>query len=165
MSLITDPAIIGPGAWYIIHLKAKFAVTKSKKDDFIEFMDILSVEFPCKKCRNHIRKYIDSHPIKDFYNLKNNDGEEIGMFKWSWMFHNAVNTRLGKPYVDWDTAWNMYDSDDNHVCNQSCDEDETDEEVTKVSMVQRSPHGKIDRDKIIQGYFMATGIPKALGMH
>ena len=122
--LITNPKIIGPGAWFTIHLMAKNATTKELKDAFIVFMELLREYFPCKKCRKHINEYLNKNPIRDFYNIKDNKGNDIGMFKYTWLFHNTVNTRLDKQYIDWDTAWAMYDDTDISVCNIGCNEDE-----------------------------------------
>jgi hypothetical protein len=106
----SNPKYIGAGFWCFLHLLAKHAVTTDKKESFIDNMYLLSVEFPCGNCRNHIQAYLNEHPFEPFMNLTNEKGEEIGMFKWLWMFHNAVNARLHKPIVDWDTAWEMYDT-------------------------------------------------------
>ena len=42
------------------------------------------------------------------------------MFYWSWLFHNAVNSRIGKDYVDYNTAWDMYSDDEMSVCTSNC---------------------------------------------
>src|SRR5665647_3400175 len=101
MALLSDPKIIGSGIWYTIHIKAKKAIDDESKKEFMRDMYMHYNEFPCEKCRSHIQEYMDTHPFDPFYNKTNENGREIGMFKWSWMFHNAVNTRLRKPYLDW----------------------------------------------------------------
>lgn len=142
--LITDPKIIGPGLWISIHIKAKYATTEETKQEFIDYMYLLSITFPCKNCRSHIKAYMETHPFDDLYNLKNDKDEEIGMFKWSWMFHNAVNTRIHKPYLSWETAWHMYD-EDVEVCDTNCSGVEEPEKEVKKN--------KPNKSKIIQGYF------------
>ena len=136
--LITDPSKIGPGYWQIIHFKARNSDTLKLKQDFIDFMYLLSVEFPCGNCRNHIQKYLKENPFEPFMNLKNEHGEDIGMFKWSWLFHNAVNIRIHKPYVDWDTAWEMYNTN-KEICTD-CGID--------------SIENKKKKEEIIRGYFL-----------
>jgi len=148
--LITDPKIIGPGVWFSIHIKAKYAVSDETKQEFIDYMYLLSVTFPCEKCQNHIKAYLETHPFDDLYNLKNQQGEEIGMFKWSWMFHNAVNTRIHKPYVDWNTAWEMYDIEA-EICTKNCGEEE--KLVNNVDT---------NKEKIIQGYFLQKGLKNTI---
>jgi hypothetical protein len=117
---LTDPRYIGPGVWYNIHLKAYEAVDEGKIEEFMDQMYLLAHKFPCKKCRTHINAYIESHSFDDLRQLKNKDGRKIGMFKWAWLFHNAVNTRLHKSIIDWETAWNMYDVEI-EVCSKNCE--------------------------------------------
>ena len=147
---LSDPRIIGPGIWITIHIKARQAKTDAKKKEFIDYMWFLADNFPCMNCRKHINEYIRTHPFEHLYNLKNDEGVDIGMFKWSWMFHNAVNTRLRKPYMDWKTAWemySMYDEDsDVKPCTEDCGEEGHDNKIDP------------NTDKIIQGYFINKGI-------
>ena len=133
--MLSDPKLLGPGLWINIHLKAKKAVDVSSKKDFIDDMYFYYNEFPCMSCRSHIQNYMNTHPFEPFYNMINN-GRDIGMFKWAWMFHNAVNTRLQKPYLDWETACDMYDIYENTIepCT-NCGE-------------------SLDKTKIVQGYFL-----------
>jgi len=122
LNLLGDPKYIGPGVWYVIHLRAKEATNDRAIDEFMKFIYMLAGNFVCKKCRKHMTDYIVSHPMEDLKNLKNEKGVNIGMFKWAWLFHNAVNTRIHKPIVDWNTAWEMYDNPE--VCDTKCDETE-----------------------------------------
>jgi len=125
ISRLSNPTIVGPGVWFSIHLKARDAVTPDKKKQFIEYIQQLSEEFPCLKCRTHIQEYLSTNPFDDFYTIVNEDGIDIGLFKWSWIFHNTVNTRLGKPYMEWETAWSSYNNTDDGdmICSQECDKD------------------------------------------
>lgn len=138
MEYKTDPKLIGPGIWQIIHLKAKLAIDNQTKKHFIDEMYFHYNNFPCANCRKHIQEYMDSHSFEPFYDMKNNTGTEIGMFKWSWMFHNAVNTRLQKPYLDWNTACEMYQI--NETVFKPC-----------TNCGEKSP---MDKNKIVQGYFL-----------
>ena len=133
-----DPKIIGPGVWYVTHLKSKNATTDDKIDNFIEYMEFLASKFACMNCRKHIRSYIDTHPFEDLRYMTNENGDRVGMFKWVWLFHNAVNTRIHKPYVDWDTAWGMYDENVS-VCSTNCDSvDSVDTVNNTVNNIKRS---------------------------
>jgi hypothetical protein len=105
----TNPKLYG-AVWTIMHLMAKHANTDEKKKEFMNFLYLLSVEFPCGNCRNHIQAYLHEHPFEPFMNMINEKGEDIGMFKWSWMFHNTVNARIHKPIMEWETAYHMYDT-------------------------------------------------------
>lgn len=123
MSKLSDPRIIGPGVWYSIHLMARNATTLDKKEDFIDYMEDLAESFPCMNCRKHIQAYLADNPFEPFMDMYNDKGEDIGMFKWSWMFHNTVNARLAKPIMDWNTAWHLYEQDSDMICSQDCGED------------------------------------------
>lgn len=97
-----------PGIWLQMHIKGVLAIDENSKQDFIDYVWFQADTFPCENCRKHINEYIKNNPFTHLYYAKNNKGEEIGMFKWSWLFHNTVNVRVGKPYLDWNTAWEMY---------------------------------------------------------
>jgi hypothetical protein len=170
---ITDPAYVGPGTWWYTHMKGKEAITDKKIDEFISHMYLLAEKFPCPKCRGHIREYIDTHPFNDLKNLKNRDGQKIGMFKWSWMFHNSVNSRLGKPHVDWETAWKMYD-EESEVCGQGCSEVDRDindnnninnYDLSERDNIKTIPNDIDRKSRMAQSYFMSIGIPKTLKTH
>ena len=171
LNIMSDPKIIGPGVWYITHLTAKEATTNKKIDEFIDYMHLLANNFSCKKCRTHIQNYINTHPFEDLIYLENEHGVRIGMFKWAWMFHNAVNARIHKPYMDWDTAWGMYDNE-TELCSKNCEDVDNfydnDNPNTKntnnnhennPNIINPFPHGKSRKSKLVQGYFMNIGIP------
>lgn len=111
---------IGNGTWYTIHLMAKEATTDRGKEAFIVLMHNLAKSYWCEKCRRHINEYLQQHPIQLFWHYRDVDGNEIGMFKWAWSFHNAVNRRLGKAEVPWETARAAYYEPSFHICNQAC---------------------------------------------
>ena len=121
----SDPKVWGPGAWFTMHVYARNSTTPEAKKSFINYCRIIISNLKCEKCRAHALDYLNQHPIDDFLNIKSNDGADIGMFKWTWMFHNAVNSRLGKPIFDWDTAYVMYSDTNYGICQKSCGEDTT----------------------------------------
>lgn len=171
--LISNPAIIGPGIWQAITFMAKHATTDLKKNEFIDYMYMLSVEFPCGKCRTHIQEYLRENSFEPFMNLTNENGEQIGMFKWVWMFHNAVNLRLHKPFVDFQTAWEMFDTgrevctncsnsmSQNNSANTSY-EDSFEENKKPIKQYLEVPPQKqnpkprtyVDKKLIVQSYFL-----------
>jgi hypothetical protein len=123
----TDPKYIGPGTWNTIHLLASQARTKAQQTRFIAEMKSICTNFPCPVCRGHCGDYIRTHPMEEYLDLKVQVGSEklnIGMFVWSWKFHNAVNARLKKPIMSWDTAYNLYMGEGSLVCSASCSEAE-----------------------------------------
>lgn len=169
ISKLSDPTVVGPGIWWLIHMKAKDATNDELVEEFIDYIYFLAEKFSCKKCRKHINQYIETHPFDDLRNLRNDEGERIGMFKWSWLFHNAVNTRIGKPYVEWETAVEMFYGDSG-ICSQNCEETEEDpQEVqtpqnTDIDMPQDLPINDLTdrKSRLAQAYFMSIGIPKTL---
>lgn len=166
---LSDPTYVGPGTWWVTHMKAKLATNEKTIDEFINYMNFLAQHFSCKNCRKHINEYMKSHPFSDLRNLKNEEGELIGMFKWSWLFHNAVNTRIGKPYIDWETAVGMY-YNEIEVCSKNCEEaghnnqehpEHNQQDIAKEEKINDIPISD-RKSKLAQGYFMSIGIPNTL---
>ena len=115
MEAITDPKIFGPGMWYSIHVSS----LQLGENNYITYVEALLNKLPCKKCRDHAMEYLRDNPIENFKSIKDKDGELIGMFKWSWMFHNAVNKRLNKQIIDFNTAYNFYTGAE-ALCTLNC---------------------------------------------
>jgi hypothetical protein len=122
----TDPSYVGPGSWNIIHQVAWRARTPEAQQWFIEFMKELCYHFPCVVCRGHCSEYIKNHPIEDYLEVTIEIEKQkvpLGLFIWTWKFHNAVNTRLRKPVMSWDTAYTLYselENSNNLVCSKTC---------------------------------------------
>jgi len=116
---LTDPKNVGPGIWYLIHCKARDAVNEPKKLEFRQEMAWICSNMRCEVCHKHCLEYIDQHPMDPYWNLRDSKNREIGLFKWVWAFHNAVNNRLGKPLVEWKTAFDMY-YDQVATCTTTC---------------------------------------------
>lgn len=118
-----DPSTIAAGMWYSIHLEAYEAKSEEEKRAFARSMKRFCEKYPCAKCRRHASEYIAKHPIEKYWNTNK------GIFKWSWIFHNDVNERLGKPLVSWDQANAIYSGDEQiHICGEGCD----DHDSTKI---------------------------------
>ncbi len=115
MPYLADPEIWGPGVWFNIHLLAAKADDLESKELFISYINVIVRNLPCLECRKHATKYIEDNSLIGF--LADTDSE--GLFRWSWIFHNFVNTRLGKSFMDWDTAHDMF-YNENGVCAGDC---------------------------------------------
>ena len=141
--VITNPRFIGPGVWWCIHTKGKLATTDQRKEEFEEFMNILADNFSCLECRNHMKEYYKANDIRSYFNMKDKDGKDIGCFKWTWLFHNAVNKRIHRYILPWESAVDMYYGEDS-VCNSGCgsekeiDEDMKDMKDMKINEAQVS---------------------------
>lgn len=126
----TDPKYIGPGTWNIIHRRAFKARTHEEQIIFIEFMKDVCYGFPCIVCKGHCTEYIKNHPLEEYLdmlvdvggskNSTNSDKIPLGIFVWTWKFHNAVNARIKKPIMSWDTAYNLYSQTESLVCSKNC---------------------------------------------
>jgi len=100
----------GKGIWITIHTFAKFALTEEQKRSFLTFITTLANNFYCEKCQIHFLKYLETHPIINYWHKNiDNQGETIsGMFIWSWEFHNEVNKYLKKPLITLNEAFSLY---------------------------------------------------------
>ena len=116
---ITNPKYIGPGVWYDMHILGKNAIAPASKKLFIDYMNVLAKTFSCMECRTHIIAYMKINPFKPYLTVKNEEGVEVGLFKWSWLFHNVVNRRIRHPEVSWEKAYSLYYSDEG-VCMSNC---------------------------------------------
>ncbi len=117
----SDPIkFFGPGIWFCIHTLAKRCTTLEDMNKFIDFMKLISETLPCMDCRLHCVEFMRDHDLEYFKDVTDKYGDHTGMVKWAWMFHNSVNLRLGKPIIDQETAYNMYDVDDSLVCREGC---------------------------------------------
>jgi Erv1 / Alr family len=107
--------VFGPGVWLTIHVMAAKANTQSKKECFCEFIRDITSSLPCEECRNHAVDYVKKFPPERYIE------EKEGIFRWSWIFHNAVNRMptVNKPELDYETAYKLYTSQD-QVCRTDC---------------------------------------------
>lgn len=118
------PSTFGPGGWGGLHTMAKWANTKERVDIFITYAQVIVYTLLCLECRKHATNYFnDNHPSQ-YALVKDCRGRLVGMFLWSWRFHNTVNVRLGKPIIDFDTAFNMYPEYDQIILNTKGDNQE-----------------------------------------
>ena len=119
MTSLTNPSYVGPGTWNVIHSLAIMAHTQQEQEAFILTMNKIAASFPCHLCREHTLQYIKTFPMEDYKNAYiNNKEEKLGMFIWTWKFHNAVNHRIGKTIMDWETAYQLYSP--HQSCSLEC---------------------------------------------
>ena len=52
-----------------------------------------SESFPCEECREHFNELLDSHPFQ-VDDIQTDEDAKV----WSWLTHNMVNKRIGKPW-------------------------------------------------------------------
>ena len=134
---ISNPKMYGP-YWYLIHKKAFNTRSQQDKEEFEKFVTWLVSVLLCEDCHKHSTEYLKKNPVRMYFNVKDDkSGSDIGCFKWSWIFHNVINKRLGKKEVDWITALSMYSSDEK--CT-NCEKKEKDKEKeVRVKVVSKYP--------------------------
>lgn len=118
-SVFTDPVKLGPGIWFTMHVNAVQATSEALKQAFISNINSLCDNFKCLKCQKHFRNFIDTHPFSKYWHIKNNNGREIGFFKWTWELHNDVNKMLNKPQPSLEEAFEFYSNSKVGTCH-SC---------------------------------------------
>lgn len=137
----TKPSYMGPGTWDVIHKKAFKAWSKEDQMDFCVFMREVCTEFNCLECRGHCEKYIEMHPPENLIGkLITHNGKQLplSMFAWTWKFHNAVSARIGngKPIMKWETAYDIYSTNEISECSEECKaaahDDEKSREILEV---------------------------------
>ena len=115
-SIFSDPVKIGPGIWFTIHTDAVKAITDSLKITFEVNVNALCDNFKCKKCQPHFRKFIDTHPFINYWNIRDAMGHDIGFFQWTWEFHNKVNKFLSKYQPSLQEAYNFFSDSEVGAC-------------------------------------------------
>ena len=116
MGATSDPRKIGPGFWASWHIRTLNFTSKEDQElaKIVIERDIRN--FPCMECRGHAMEYLAKNPI-------NIDGEKYTLFSWTVDFHNAVNMRLGKDYIDIQDAKKLWSGE--NVCLEDCSEEGT----------------------------------------
>ena len=145
----TNPKYIGPGTWNVIHTLAYNATTKESKQAFIKHMNIICKQFPCETCREHCKTYLKENPMIEYMDVVT-EGKPLGLFTWTWQFHNAVNHRIGKPILSWEIALHIYSQfkseKSDGVCSLECSD--PDKKHRKKSIKNNDkPLYKIDKEK------------------
>jgi len=136
---MNDPKVFGPGMWICIHTLALQATTEEKKKEYANEIRAIINGIKCEECHSHATKYLKENPVEKYFKIRDSKlGAEIGCFKWSWVFHNAVNKRLGKKQIDFNTALMMYVGSDEKCtdCGATKKKEETEEDKTQVITIK-----------------------------
>lgn len=99
------------GVWMIFHIQAKEAQTDKTKRAFQHLIENFLKYFKCSHCVGHAQEFYKSHPLSDYWDMKDVNGVDIGMFYWTWLFHNSVNRRLKKYTPSFEEAYQYWNSD------------------------------------------------------
>lgn len=99
MSVNISPSVWGPRMWKTLHTIA-FAYpevpTAEQQQAALSFLTSLAQLLPCQSCRTHFAEYLAKNPPTL--------GSREQFAKYLNQFHNAVNTRIGKPTVPYDSS-------------------------------------------------------------
>lgn len=117
--VLSNPKYVGPGTWHVIHALAYAAKTKNEQQQFVKTMHTICETFPCENCKEHCKEYIKNNPMNKLIDVEFDTGEKLGLFMWTWKFHNAVNQRIGKNTMSWSDAYSLYSGVNK---KSSCDE-------------------------------------------
>ena len=107
------------GVWFVIHTEAYYCDSSNYESvsNYERFIKRIVTSLKCNKCRIHGLKYLDRNPVSDFLDITVED-ENLGVFYWSWLFHNHVNERLGKTIMNFDNALDIYKNE--NMCYENC---------------------------------------------
>lgn len=104
------------GIWFCIHLFAIVSITPELISSYMTYIQTLAESFKCNKCKKHFIYYITNNPMNKYANMTDSTGRNIGMFYWSWEFHNAVNKYLGKYQPTFEEAFNYFIEGNSGIC-------------------------------------------------
>ena len=100
------PEIFGPAFWFSLHTGAVHLpevlspISASRLKGFVNGIPEM---VPCVECSEHARAFIEANKAR-IDNFKRGDD----VFKFYVDFHNYVNTRLGKPLMTYEKAYQLY---------------------------------------------------------
>lgn len=93
----------GPVYWKFLHLLAVTYPDKPSYKDKVgmsQFLTYFPNLIPCETCRNHTVTFFRSNSQQINQALESKQE----LFYFFWMFHNSVNTRIGKPVISFQEA-------------------------------------------------------------
>lgn len=100
--------VFGPAYWEVIHTASYLASENKDYESFYILFDQLIKHFPCETCREHATEYKTKNKPSDnlvFEYL----GRNLGLFRYTFMFHNWVNREIGKPMLKFYDILAKYD--------------------------------------------------------
>lgn len=99
------PEVWGPIFWATMHLVAlgyPDDPSYSEKRAAKEFYNSLPHLLPCPLCREHFREVLQGLPVETWLDNRRS------LIEWTWMAHNKVNERLGKPQITQEEFYKRY---------------------------------------------------------
>lgn len=105
--------------WTEYHVKSLECKTEEDEGEFCTWFCLDIKHFICRDCRPHAQELLRLNPIEKYRGLRDRSGHLIGLFKYTHLFHNLVNRRLGKPTMLYEDALIKY-SKLSIDCSQVC---------------------------------------------
>ena len=149
-SIFADPVKVGPGVWFKMHIDAIKAITDSLKKAFIIDINAVCDNFKCKKCQPNFRKFIDTHPLEDYWHIYDSKGRDIGFFQWTWEMHNQVNKFLKKYEPTLEEAYEYFANPEIGTCfncvnNNSNHENESNYEISSSTYPRQNSNAHLEQ--------------------
>lgn len=94
--------------WTEYHLKSLECKTEEDEGEFCTWFNLDIKHFICKDCRPHAQDLLRLNPIEKYRGIRDQNGRLIGLFKYTHLFHNLVNRRLGKQTMMYEDALTKY---------------------------------------------------------
>lgn len=116
---LSDPKYVGPGIWFSIHNLSYNAHDDEGRKMAIKYIYDIQQNFPCQECKQHFGEYLRNNPPPVDGRGPMLDGRDLSLFYWSWLFHNAVNARLGKVRPTFDQVYQAY-RNKTYNCHEKC---------------------------------------------
>ncbi len=128
--------IRGPGVHHATRIYAKHTTKRTMKE-FERFVIMQCEEFGCSKCTPHCRAYIKKHPpTKHPIKMDRKTKRDLTAFEWTVNYINAINIRIGKPPVPFETAYDATYGE--KLCTTgNCDSDDDDDSDIKLTQLSQ----------------------------
>lgn len=132
--------------WNEYHLKSLDCKTEEDEEDFCRWFTLDIKHFICKECRPHAQQILKLNPIEKYRGLRDQNGNLVGLFKYTHLFHNLVNRRLEEPTMLYEDAFNKYSrmlNNCSNVCTSSSKSKKSSEEKDRAKSITSSERSKI----------------------
>lgn len=113
-----DPETYGQ-KWVDIHSLTAHVDDVNEIPHTLKAIRVIIESIRCETCYQHANSYLKENQTDSYHQMKDEDGRCVGLFKYFHEFHNNVNIRLGKPYMNYETAQKMYYEPTN-TCDDFC---------------------------------------------
>jgi len=99
-----DPSVWGNHYWNVLLYSAANATDVRKRHGFKALVMTLAQQLPCEECQRHFNAMINTRGyMVDEFMINN---EQLLFLVWKWK--SAVNKRLNKPNLPWQTVRDTY---------------------------------------------------------